>query len=66
MIVKDMILLELKASSQIGDEHEAQLLNYLKSTKFEVGYVMNFGNSATFKRKVFDNARKGSLNRVQK
>ena len=62
LIVSDLIMLELKSVSQIIDEHEAQLLNYLKSTKIEVGYVMNFGKSATFKRKVFDNDRKGSLN----
>jgi len=62
LIVSDLIMLELKSVSQIIDEHEAQLLNYLKSTKIEVGYVTNFGKSATFKRKVFDNDRKGSLN----
>jgi GxxExxY protein len=62
LVVNDLIMLELKSASQIIDEHEAQLLNYLKSTKIEVGYVMNFGKSATFKRKVFDNDRKGSLN----
>ena len=61
LVVNDLIMLELKSVSQIVDEHEAQLLNYLKSTKIEVGYVMNFGKSATFKRKVLDNNRKGSL-----
>jgi GxxExxY protein len=66
MVVNDVILLELKAVAQIVEEHEAQLLNYLKSTKIEVGYVMNFGKSATFKRKVMDNDRKGSLNWTQK
>lgn len=62
LVVNGLIMLELKSVSQIIDEHEAQLLNYLKATKIEVGYVMNFGKSATFKRKVFDNDRKGSLN----
>ena len=66
MVVNDVILIELKAVGQIVEEHEAQLLNYLKSTKIEVGYVMNFGKSAVFKRKVFDNERKGSLNWIQK
>ena len=61
LVVNGLIILELKAGSQIAEEHEAQLLNYLKATKIEVGYVMNFGKSATFKRKVFDNERKGSL-----
>lgn len=61
LVVNELIILELKAVNQIVEEHEAQLLNYLKATKIEVGYVMNFGKSATFKRKVFDNDRKGSL-----
>jgi len=43
------------------DEHEAQLLNYLKATLIEVGLLLNFGPKAEFKRKVYDNERKGSL-----
>jgi GxxExxY protein len=61
IIVNGVILLELKSAGSILEEHEAQLLNYLKATEIEVGYLMNFGRSATFKRKVFDNERKGSL-----
>ena len=38
MIVNDLILLELKSAEAIIEEFEAQLLNYLKSTKIEVGY----------------------------
>jgi len=66
MVVNDVILLELKSTSTILDEHDAQLLNYLKATEFEVGYILNFGKSATFKRKVFDNDRKGSLRWTKK
>lgn len=66
MVINDLILLELKSVSDIIEEHEAQLLNYLKSTEIEVGYVLNFGKSATFKRKVFDNERKGSLHWIKK
>lgn len=66
MVVNDVILLELKAVSQIMDEHEAQLLNYLKATEIEVGYILNFGRSASFKRKVLDNDRKGSLRWTKK
>lgn len=66
MVVNDLILLELKSAESIIDEHEAQLLNYLKSTEIEVGYVLNFGKSATFKRKVLDNPRKGSLRWTKK
>lgn len=66
VVVNDLIILELKAVSQIVDEHKAQLLNYLKATQIEVGYVLNFGVKAEFKRLVFDNERKGSLKWVQK
>jgi GxxExxY protein len=42
-------------------EHEAQLLNYLKATRFEVGLLLNFGPKAEYKRKVYDNTTKGTL-----
>ncbi len=61
IVVNNVILLELKAAKQIIDEHEAQLLNYLKATDLEVGYVLNFGPTSSFKRKIYDNERKGSL-----
>ncbi len=37
------IILELKSSSFIHKDSEAQLLNYLKATKHEVGLLINFG-----------------------
>jgi len=66
MLINDVILLELKAVKAILDEHEAQLVNYLKATEIEVGYVLNFGTSASFKRKILDNDRKGSLQWTKK
>ena len=61
LLVNGVIILELKAVSQITDEHIAQLLSYLKATPIEVGYLLNFGPMAQYKRKVFDNNKKGSL-----
>ena len=67
MIIDDLILLELKSSGSILEEYEGRAdFNYLKASEIEVGYVMNFGKSASFKRKVFDNERKGSLNWIRK
>ena len=43
LIVFDRIIVELKAVKAILPEHEAQLLNYLKSTGKRVGYLVNFG-----------------------
>jgi GxxExxY protein len=61
LVVNDLVIVELKAVQALTAAHEAQLLNYLKSTRFEVGLLLNFGPAASFKRKAFDNVRKGSL-----
>jgi GxxExxY protein len=61
MIVNGVVLLELKAIEKLADVHSAQLLNYLKSTEIEVGLLLNFGPEAEFRRKIYDNSRKGSL-----
>ena len=61
LLIGAAVLLELKATRELCPEHEAQLLNYLKATRIEVGLLLNFGVQPTIKRKVFDNERKGSL-----
>jgi GxxExxY protein len=60
-LVEDKVLLELKAAQELAPEHEAQLLNYLKATRIEIGLLLNFGPKAQHIRKVFDNERKGSI-----
>lgn len=37
------IIIELKAVHEINHEHEAQILNYLRVTKFRLGLLINFG-----------------------
>ena len=37
LIVNELVILEIKAVKHLIDEHEAQLLNYLKATPYEVG-----------------------------
>ncbi|HUN64821.1 MAG TPA: GxxExxY protein, partial [Bacteroidota bacterium] len=39
-------------------EHEAQLLNYLRATDIELGFLLNFGPKAEFIRRIFSNERK--------
>ena len=40
----DKIIVELKAVSQLADEHRAQLHNYLKATGYRLGLLVNFGH----------------------
>jgi GxxExxY protein len=44
IIVEDKVLLELKAVKALAPEHLAQVMNYLKATRIEVGFLANFGN----------------------
>lgn len=45
------IIVELKAVSAISPVHEAQLINYLKATKCQLGLLINFGSeSLEYKR----------------
>ena len=58
LIIDDLVILELKAIENLHSIHEAQLINYLRATKIEVGLLINFGEKLQFKRKIFSNNRK--------
>ena len=52
-VVEGKVLVELKAIIELEDVHLAQVLNYLKAYRLEVGLLINFGRkSLTFKRLV--------------
>jgi GxxExxY protein len=53
LIVFGCLVTELKAVSQLGAEHEAQLINYMRITKQPVGYLINFGHKDTLEWKRF-------------
>ena len=42
----DKIILELKAVSSLVKAHQAQVINYLKAAKMEVGLLVNFGSAS--------------------
>lgn len=44
LICYGKIILELKAVKDIGNEHRAQLFNYLKATGLRLGLLVNFGH----------------------
>lgn len=55
IIVEGLVILELKAVSELRIEHEVQLVNYLKATDIEVGLLLNFGIKPQIKRRMFTN-----------
>ncbi len=58
IVVDDEIIIEIKAADTLIEEHEHQIINYLKAIKIEVGLLLNFGKDPQFRRKVFSNERK--------
>ena len=44
LICYDKIVVELKAVKDLADEHRAQVHNYLKATRLNLGLLVNFGH----------------------
>ena len=40
----EIIIVEIKAIKDIGDEHRAQVFNYLKATNYRLGLLVNFSH----------------------
>jgi GxxExxY protein len=44
LYIEDRLIVELKATRAVADEHVAQLLGYLRSSRIETGLLINFGS----------------------
>ena len=51
VFVEDRLVVELKAVKAIADEHVAQILGYLKSSRIETGLLINFGAPKLYVKK---------------
>ncbi len=40
----DQIIIEIKAVKEVGNEHRAQVINYLKASGLHLGLLVNFGH----------------------
>ena len=58
LLVEDKVILELKTAESINEAHLAQLTNYLRATRCEVGLLLNFGSEPEHKRRFFSNENK--------
>jgi GxxExxY protein len=54
IIVCDCVIIEVKAAKHLNIDHEAQLLNYLKASRLEIGLLLNFGPKPEVKRRIFN------------
>lgn len=51
-VVYDEIILEIKASKEIIDEHTAQTINYLKLADSDLGIIVNFNKKSLQHKRV--------------
>ncbi|MFT3686457.1 MAG: GxxExxY protein [Phycisphaerales bacterium] len=58
LIVAGVVLVELKAARELDPVHTAQVLNYLRATRLEVGLLFNFGPKPAIRRFAYANSRK--------
>lgn len=42
LVVNDLVVVEIKASSEVADAHLAQLTSYLKASRLPLGLLINF------------------------
>ena len=55
ILVENQVIIELKTVEKLDNNHEAQLLNYLKATGIKVGILVNFKQTrAEIKRMVLN------------
>lgn len=57
MLIDDVVILELKSTTNLHSSAKRQLLNYLKATQKEVGLLLHFGLEAKFERVVCSHPR---------
>ena len=51
LLIEGCLIVELKAARAVDNEHIAQLLGYLRSSRVETGLLINFGAQKLFVKK---------------
>ena len=58
MLVDQSVIVEAKTTLAITEADERQLLNYLRATDIEVGFIFNFGPKPQFRRFILEEEKK--------
>lgn len=65
LIVEDVVVVEIKATLFPIQQDLQQQLSYLKASKYEVGYLVNFSTTKLYiKRSIYTNDRKPFLSKI--
>ena len=58
LVVNELLVIEIKATSTLAEISSRQLYNYLRATNLEVGLLLHFGPKARFYRVLCENQLK--------
>ena len=61
ILVENQVIIELKTVVNLDNNHEAQLLNYLKATGIKVGILVNFKQTRAEIKRMVLNLPEGSI-----
>ena len=53
LVCFEQIIVEMKTPKQLSGKEDAQILNYLRATKFKVGLLINFGSHSKLEHRQF-------------
>ena len=59
--MENQVIIELKTVEKLDNNHEAQLLNYLKATGIKVGILVNFKQTRAEIKRMVLNLPEGSI-----
>lgn len=59
-LIEEVVLVELKAVTEINDSHFAQIINYLEAFHLEVGLLLNFGEKSLFYKRFIHTVKNDS------
>jgi GxxExxY protein len=60
-VIDEKVILLIDNHEFVTEKAEYEIINYLKSSKFEVGLLLNFGRKPEVRRKIFQNTRKSFI-----
>lgn len=61
--INNKVIIELKASATVTKQEKARIYDYLRNSKYELAYLINFASPKLYiKRYIFTNDRKPHIN----
>jgi len=61
LLIEDRVIVELTTVSKIEPIHSAQVINYLKASKYGAGLLINVGNPKIKLKRLFNNIQEKKI-----